>query len=117
VTAENPGLTATEHKVTFQEMMVAFRDSLSNLTRSDNGKDGEDTYNDVTESGKLSEYDDPGWVMDTLSITVQQLLVRFCKKQMKFDELTYPGWWEITKYLSERDKKYGTSELSIAAVM
>ena len=36
---------------------------------------------------------------------------------MKLDELTQPGWEDAADYFSERDKKYGTSELSVPAVV
>ena len=40
--AGNTGLMYREPEKTFQEMMVAIRDSLSDLVSSDDGDDGED---------------------------------------------------------------------------
>jgi hypothetical protein len=42
---------------------------------------------------------------------------RFRQKQMKFDELTQPGWKDVADYFPERDKKYGTSKLRVTAVV
>ena len=70
-TAENVGLTTREPKRLFEEMMVATGDSLSDLASSDDGEDGEHEDNEESEQGKLSEDDEPGWVMGTISQTVQ----------------------------------------------
>jgi len=88
--AEITGLTPRKPEKTVQEMMAAIGDSLSDLASSDNGEDGEDDDED-TELGKLSEDDEPGWVMGTISNTVQQGVESFRQKQMKLDELTQPG--------------------------
>jgi len=42
---------------------------------------------------------------------------RFRQKQMKFDELTQPGWEDAADYFRERDEKCGTSELRVPAVV
>jgi hypothetical protein len=67
--AENAGLTNRKPEKTFQEMMVAIRDSLSDLASSDNGEDGEEE-DEETEQGQLSEDDEPSWVMSTITKTV-----------------------------------------------
>jgi len=72
-------------------MMVAIRDSLSDLASSDDGEDGEDEDDEETKQGKLSKDDEAGWVMGTITKTVQQRMERFQQKQMKLDELTQPG--------------------------
>jgi hypothetical protein len=36
---------------------------------------------------------------------------------MKLDELTHPGWEDAADYFCERDKKYGTTELRVPAVV
>jgi hypothetical protein len=38
---EIAGLTSRKHEKTFEEMLVAIRDSLSDLACSDDGEDGE----------------------------------------------------------------------------
>jgi hypothetical protein len=98
-------------------MLVAIRDSLSDIASSDNGEDGEDEDDEETEQGKLSEDDEPGWVMGTITKTVQQHMERFRQKQMKLDKLAQPGWEDAADYIRERDKKYGTSELRVLAVV
>jgi len=98
-------------------MMVAIGDSLSDLASSDEGEDGEDEDDEETEQGKLSEDEEPGWVMGTITKTVQQRIGRFRQKQMKLDELTQPGWEDAADYFHGRDKKYDTSELMVLAVV
>ena len=84
-------------------MLVAIGDSLSDLASSDDGEDGEDDDDEETEQGKLSEDDEPGWVMGTITKTVQQRMERFRQKPMKLDELTQPGWEDAADYFRERD--------------
>jgi len=115
--AEFVGLTSRKPETLFQEMLIAIGDSLSDLASSDDGEDGEDEDDEETEKGKLSEDDEPGWVMGTITKTVQQRMERFQQKQMKFDELTQLGWEDAADYFRERDKKYGTSESRVPAVV
>jgi len=115
--AEIAGLTSTEPKKRFEEMLVAIGDSLSDLASSDNGEDGEDEDDEETEQGKLSEDDEPGWVMDTITKPVQQRIDRFWQKQITLNELTQPEWEDAADYFREQDKKYGTSELRDPAVV
>jgi hypothetical protein len=42
---------------------------------------------------------------------------RFRQKQMKLDELTQPGWEDAADYFHDRDKKYGTTEFRVPAVV
>ena len=58
--AEIAGLTTREPEKTFEEMLVAIGDSLSDLASSDDGEDGEDEDDEATEHGKLSDDDEPG---------------------------------------------------------
>jgi len=113
---EIAGLTSREPKKTFEEMMAAIGDSLSDLSSSDDGEDGENE-DEETEQGKLSEDDEPGWVMGTITKTVQQHMESFRQKQMKLDELTQLGWEDAADYFRERDKKYGTAELRVPVVV
>jgi len=115
--AEIAGLTSREPEKMFEEMLVAIRESLSDLPSSDDGEDGEDEDHEQTEQGNLSEDDKPGWVMGTITQTVQQRMERFRQKQMKLDELTQPGWEDAADYFREREEKYGTSELRVPAVV
>ena len=88
---EIAGLTSREPEKTFEEMMAAIGDTLSDLASSDDGEHGEDE-DEETAQGKLSEDDEPGWVMGTITKTVQQRMESFRQKQMKLDEWTQPGW-------------------------
>jgi len=108
--------TPRQPEKTFEEMMAAIGDSLSDLASSDNGEDRENE--DVeTELGKLSDDDEPGWVMGTISNTVQQRMETFQQMQMKLDELTQPGWEDAVDYFCEQDKKYSTAELRVPVVV
>ena len=60
--------------------------------------------------GKLSEDDESGWVMGTISNMVQYRMERFRQNQMKLDKLTQPGWGGAAHYFRERDNKYVTRE-------
>jgi hypothetical protein len=71
-------------------MLVAIGDSRSHLSSSDNGEDGEDEDVEETELDKLSEDDEPGWVMGTIGKTVQQHRESFRQKQIKLNDLTQP---------------------------
>jgi len=115
--AELTGLRSRKPEKTFQKMLVAIGDSLSELGCSDDGEDGEDEDDEETEQGKLSEDDEPGWVMGTITKMVQQRMGRFWQKQMKFDELTQPEWEDAADYFREQDRKYGISELRVPAVV
>jgi len=115
--SEIAGLMYRGPEKTFEEMLVAIGDSLSDLASSDNGEDGEDEYDEETEQGKLSEDDEPGWVMGTISKTVQQRMERFRQTQMKLDELTLLGWEDAADYFRERDEKYSKFEMRVPAVV
>ena len=71
------GLTSRKPDKPFEEMLVAIGDGLSDLASSDDGEDGEDEDDDETEQGKLSEDNEPGWVMGTITTMVQQHMERF----------------------------------------
>jgi len=99
-------------------MLNAIGDSLSDLASSDGEQDGEDEKDDDedTELGKLSD-DEPGWVMGTISKTVQHHVEGFRQKQMRLDKLSQLGWGDAANYIRERDMKYGTAELKVPAVV
>ena len=65
----------------------------------------------------MSEDDEPGWVMGTITKTVQQRMERFRQKQMKLDELTQLGWGDAADYFRGRDEKHGTTELRVPAIV
>jgi len=114
--AEIAGLTPSAPDKTCEEMMAPFGDRLSDLASSEDGEDGEDE-DEETELGNLSEDDEPGWVMGTISKMVKQRMENFRQKQMKLDELTQPGWEDAADYLHERDNKYSTAEFRVPVVV
>jgi len=91
-TAENKCATTWKPETMFEEMLNAIRDSLSDLASSDDEKDGEDEEDDEedTDLGKLIDDDEPGWVMSTITKTVQHRMESFRLKQMRLDGLTQP---------------------------
>jgi len=88
--AENAGLTASKPETTFKQMMNAIGDSLSDLACCDHWEDGDDEDDDEADpaGGKLSEDDEPGWVMGTIPKPVQYRMELILQKQMKLDEST-----------------------------
>jgi hypothetical protein len=114
---EIAGLTSRNPEKTFEEMLVAIGDSLSDLASSDDGEDGEEEDDEDTEQGNLSEDNEPGWVMGKITKTVQQWMERFRQKQLKLNELTQPGWDNAADYFRKRGKMYRTTELSVPAVV
>ena len=100
-------------------MWNAIRESLSDLPSSKNEQEGEDKEDDEEESelSKLSDDYEPGWVMCTVTKTVQHCMEGFRQNQMRFHELTEQGWGDSTNYFRERDMKYGTAELKVPAVV
>jgi len=115
--AEIAGLTSKEAETRNVQMLVAIGDSPSDLVSSENGEDGEGQDDEEIEQGNLSEDDEPGWVMGAITRPVQQSMERFWHKQMMVDELTQPGWEDAADYCPERDKRYGTTELRVLAVV
>jgi len=115
--AEITGLPSREPAKTCEEMLPAIGDSLSDLASSNDGEDGEDEDDEETEQGYLSKDDEPGWVMCTITKTVQQRMERFRQNQMNLDELTQPAWENVADYFHERDKKYGTSKMRVPAIV
>jgi len=100
-------------------MLNAIEDSLSDLASSDDGENGddEDDHQEDPVGGNLSEDDEPGWVMGTISKTGQSCMQRFRQMQTNFDESTHPGWGDPANYFCERDKRYGMTELKVLAVV
>ena len=100
-------------------MLNAIGDSLSDLASSDDGEDWEDDNDDEEDpaQGKLSDDDEPGWVMGMISKSVQYGMKRVRPMQMKLDELTQPGCGDVADYFDERDNKYGMTDLKVLAVV
>jgi len=117
--AEKAALTTTKPETTFEEMLNAIGDSLSDLATSDYEEDGEDEDAEEEDpvGGKLSNDDEPGWVMRTISSTVQYRMERFRQKQMKICELIQPGWRDAAEYVRERHRMYRMTERKVPAVI
>jgi len=116
---EKAGLTTAKPESTFNVMLNAIGDSLSDHSSSKDVEDaeGEEDDEDDPAGGKLSEDDEPGWVMGTISKTVQYRMERFREKQLKLDQLTQPRWGDAVDYLCESVKKYGMTEWEVPAVV
>jgi hypothetical protein len=72
----------------------AIGDSLNDLASSaeqENGDDKDD-YKGDTGHGKLSEDDEPGWVIGTISRSQQHHMESFRQNRMRLDTRTQPGW-------------------------
>jgi len=85
--AETAGFTTTRPETTFEEMLNAIGDSLSDVASSDDKEDGQDDDDEEEDhaEGKLSEDDEPGREMGTICKTVQYHAERFRQKQMKLN--------------------------------
>jgi hypothetical protein len=110
--------TTTKPEITFEGMLNAIGDNLSALTSSWDEQDGEDKDDDEEDTGhgKLSEDDEPGWVMGQISKTVQYRMESFCQKQMMLDELQQLQWGDTAAICCERVIKYRMTELKVPAV-
>jgi hypothetical protein len=99
-------------------MLNAITDSLSNLASSQDEEDGEDEDDDEEDTGlhKLSEDDEPCWVMGNISITVHHHTDNFQPKQMRLDKLMQSVSGDMADYFHEREMKYGMTELKVPAV-
>jgi hypothetical protein len=104
-------------------MLNAIGDSLSDLASSGDEEDGEeddweeeDLDEDDTGHSKLSKDDEPGWVMGTIAKTEYHCMERSHQKQTTRDEPMQPGWGEMANNFLERDMKYRTTGLKVAAV-
>jgi len=110
--------TTTKPEVTFEKMLDTIGDSLSDLARSKAEEKGEDEDDDEEDTGhgKLSEDDEPGWMMGTISRIVQHCTESYRQKQMRLDELPQLGWGDAADYFHKRDMNCGTTELRVPAV-
>jgi hypothetical protein len=115
---ETGRLTITKPERTSWKMLNAIGDSLSDLACFAHEEQVEhvDDDEEAAGHGKLSEDDQPGWVMGTASKTVQHCMVSFWQKPMMFDELTQPEWGDAADHLGARDQQYATTELQVPAV-
>jgi hypothetical protein len=85
--------TTIKHGISFEEMLNAVGDSLSDLANSENEEEGGDQDDDEEDigHGKLSKDAEPGFVMGTISKTVQHCMGSFWEKQVILDEPKQQG--------------------------
>jgi hypothetical protein len=115
---EKGRFTTTKTEITFEEMLNAMGDSLSDRPSSEDEEDGEDEDDDEEDTGhrQRSEDDEPGCVMGTISKMVQHRMESFRQKQLRLEQLRQPGWGDVADYFCESDMKYGMTEWMIPAV-
>ena len=106
-TSERMGATTRTPETTFEDMLNAILNSLSDLASSDNEQDAEDEGDDEedTQLGKLSDDDEPGWVMGTICKTVLHRMESIWQKQVRLDELTQLGWGDTANIFGDGDMK------------
>jgi len=102
--AENVGVTTSEPKNMFEEIMNAIGDGLINLASCNNEADGDVENHGGTEVRNLSEDDEPSWVVGTIPKMVHQPIERFRQEEMTHDNLTQLGWADMANNFCERDK-------------
>jgi len=117
INADNTGLTTREPKTMCEEMMIAFRDSLSDLASSDDEEDGDDEDDEGIELCKMSEDHKPSWVVGTISNMEQLRIERFWQMQMKLDKLTQLGWQDVAEYCLRSDEMNWSTEINVLAVV
>lgn len=71
--------------------MNAIRDNLSDHASFNDGEGGDDEVDEETGQGKMSEDDEPRWVIGTVTKMVLQCKNRFRQPLLKHDELTHSG--------------------------
>jgi hypothetical protein len=78
-TTANRGASTEQPETPFEEMLNAMGDSLSDLASCDDGQNGESEEDDEEnpDLGKVSDDDESGWVMDTITKTLQHRIESF----------------------------------------
>jgi len=117
--AQKAGLTTRKPKNTFDEMLSAMRDSLSDVACSDDEEYGDDEEEDGADEalGKLREVDEPGWEMGTISKTVEQPVDSFRQTQMKHVELMQLCLGDAADNFHDGYKKYVMAKPMVPAVV
>jgi hypothetical protein len=110
--------TTSKAEITFEEMLNAIGDSMSDLAMSKNEEDGEDEDDDEedTEHGTLSDNEEPGWLMGTISKMVPERMECIRQNQLRLDEKTQQLWGDAGDFVRERDMKYRRTELEVLAL-
>jgi len=89
-------------------MLKAIGENRSDRASSEDEEDGEeeDDDEDDTGHGKLRQDDEPGWVMGTISKTVQHSIESCWQKQKRLDQPMQSRWGDPADYICESDMKY-----------
>jgi len=118
-TVENIPVKTRKPESTFGAMLNAIEDSLSNPASFGDKQNGEDEEGneDATELGKLTDDDEPSWVMCAISKTIQHQMDSYRQIQMRLDKMTWPGCGDGSNCFRERDVKYETAELNVLVVV
>jgi len=74
---------------------------MSDLASSDDGEDMVDEDDEQKEHGQLSEDNEPGCGMGTITKPVRQQMESFRQNQMNHDEYTQPEWEDAADYFHE----------------
>lgn len=106
-------------KNSFEEILIAIEACLSNLAILDDKEDVDVKADDRngSELGKLSENDEPGWVMGTLSKEVPQSMETYLVMEIWHDELTQLRWWDMADYFPYRDMKCWMAALKLLPIV
>jgi len=117
--AEKAVLTTTTPGTMYEEMSNTIRESLSDQVSSNHGEDGEneDDAEEDPELGKLSEDDEPGWVIGTISEIEQHRMECFRQEEMKLDQSVQPCRGDAAEYICERDMTYWMTKLKVPPVV
>jgi hypothetical protein len=114
--SENELPAVVRQQQTFEEMLDAIGDSLSDVASSDDDLEEEEEEEDDDEDSVAEDEAEPGWVAGSIPQSVQERIDNHRQKQMKLDELTRSGWEDAANYFRERDKKYNTAKLLVPTV-
>jgi hypothetical protein len=101
-TAENTGATTGMSEKHCEEMLNAIGDSPRILSSSDTVQDLEDEEDDEddTELDKMSDDDETGWVIGTVSKTVEHSRESFWQQQMRLDDSSQLGLGRCSELLA-----------------
>jgi len=116
---ETARLITPKHAITFETMLNAIGDCLKNLQSSDvtEGWEDPDVDHGKLVLGKMSEDDEPGCTMDTLSRMEQHHIDSFLRKQGRIDNGSQPGWRVEAEYFCGRVLMCWTTHMNVPAVL
>lgn len=103
----------------FKERPNTLGDNLNSFPTFGNDKDVEDEDSDDEESnlGKLSEDNEPSWVVGTTCKTVRHCIESFWQTQMRLHKLTHSEQGDTVDNFNVRSIMYGTTELRALVII